>query len=128
MSLTVHNPEGIAAPFSHYSHGVTVTGAASWLITSGQVGVAPDGTVPDDAERQFELAWDNLFAVVADAGMSVPDLVKVDGFVTRADLVPLYRTVRERRLAGHATASTLIVVAGLAAPNLLVEVQGIAAK
>jgi len=76
----------------------------------------------------MELAWDNLFAVLADAGMAVTDLVKVDGFITRPDLVPLYRTVRERRLAGHATASTLVVAAGLAVPSLLVEIQAVAAR
>jgi enamine deaminase RidA (YjgF/YER057c/UK114 family) len=42
--------------------------------------------------------------------------------------VPLYRTVRERRLAGHASASTLVVVAGLAVPSLLVEIQAVAAR
>lgn len=101
---------------------------ARWLHISGQVGATPDGTIPDDAERQFELAWDNLFAVLADAGMAVTDLVKVDGFITRPDLVPLYRTVRERRLGGYATASTLVVVAGLAVPSLLVEIQAVAAR
>ncbi len=76
----------------------------------------------------MELAWDNVFAVLADAGMVATDLLKVDGFVTRPDLVPLYRTVRERRLAGHATASTLVIVAGLVVPELQVEIQAIAAR
>ncbi|WP_144063452.1 hypothetical protein [Caballeronia insecticola] len=39
--------------------------------------------------------------------MTITDLVKVDGFITRSDKVPLYRQERERRLAGHASASTL---------------------
>jgi enamine deaminase RidA (YjgF/YER057c/UK114 family) len=84
--------------------------------------------VPDDPAKQMELAWDNLLAVLADAGMSVTDLVKVDGFITRAEMVPLYRQERERRLAGHASASTLVIVAGLAGPNLLVEIQAVAAR
>ncbi|WP_080497627.1 RidA family protein [Burkholderia ubonensis] len=101
---------------------------ARWLHISGQVGATPDGTVPENPEQQMELAWDNLFAVLADAGMVTTDLVKVDGFVTHPDLLPLYRTVRERRLAGHAPASTLVIVAGLVAPNLQVEIQAIAAR
>lgn len=128
MSIELFNPVGIAPPFSRYSHGATAPADARWLYTAGQVGVTPEGVVPDDAEQQMELAWDNLFAIVAEAGMEVTDLLKVDGFVTRPDLIPLYREVRERRLAGHATASTLVVVAGLATPALLVEIQGVAAR
>ncbi|KVN38635.1 hypothetical protein WJ63_01180 [Burkholderia pyrrocinia] len=128
MTIQFHNPAGIATPLSRYSHGASASTAARWLHISGQVGVAPDGTIPDDPEQQMELAWDNVFAVLADAGMVATDLLKVDGFVTRPDLVPLYRTVRERRLAGHATASTLVIVAGLVVPELQVEIQAIAAR
>jgi enamine deaminase RidA (YjgF/YER057c/UK114 family) len=127
MTITLHNPAGVAAPFSRYSHGASAPAGARWLHISGQVGATPDGTVPEDPERQMELAWDNLLAVLADADMAVTDLVKVDGFIIRPDLLPLYRTVRERRLAGHATASTLVIVAGLVVPSLLVEIQAVAA-
>ncbi len=128
MTIQLHNPANIAAPFSRYSHGASAPADARWLHISGQVGAAPDGAVPDDPERQIELAWDNLFAVLESAGMSVTDLVKVDGFVVRPDLIPLYRAARERRLAGHASASTLVIVAGLVTPNLLVEIQAVAAR
>ncbi|GGC77835.1 RidA family protein [Undibacterium terreum] len=128
MTITLHNPAGIAPPFSCYSHGASASGDARWLYVSGQVGVATDGTVPDDPEKQIELAWDNLLAVLADAGMTVRDLVKVDGFITRPELVPLYRKERERRFAGHAAATTMLIVAGLAENNLLVEIQAVAAR
>jgi enamine deaminase RidA (YjgF/YER057c/UK114 family) len=127
MTITLHNPAGVATPFSRYSHGASAPAGARWLHISGQVGATPDGTVPEDPERQMELAWDNLLAILADAGMAVTDLLKVDGFIIRPDLLPLYRTVRERRLAGHATASTLVIVAGLVVPSLLVEIQAVAA-
>ncbi|MBN9219510.1 MAG: RidA family protein [Mesorhizobium sp.] len=128
MTITLHNPATIAPPFSCYSHGASASDNARWLHVSGQVGVTPDGIVPDEPKRQIELAWDNLEAVLADAGMSVTDLVKVDGFITRPDLVAIYRQERERRFAGHAAATTMVIVAGLAEPNLLVEIQAIAAR
>jgi enamine deaminase RidA (YjgF/YER057c/UK114 family) len=128
MTIQLRNPAAIAPPFSCYSHGVSVPGGANWLYVSGQVGVTPEGIVPDAPERQMELAWDNLFAVLADAGMTVTDLVKVESFLTRPDLVPLYRRVREKRLAGHASATTLVIVAGLAETNLVVEIQAVAAR
>ncbi|MDB6078535.1 MAG: hypothetical protein JWO82_2282 [Akkermansiaceae bacterium] len=126
--ITLHNPTGIAPPFSCYSHGASASANARWLYVSGQVGATPDGIVPGDPEKQIALAWDNLLAVLADAGMGVTDLVKVDGFITQSSLVPQYRKERERRFAGHAAATTLVVVAGLAEPNLLVEIQAVAAR
>ncbi len=128
MTIKLHNPTSIALPFSCYSHGASAPANARWLHVSGQVGVTPDGIVPADPEKQIELAWDNLLTVLADAGMGVADLVKVDGFITRPDLVPLYRQERERRFAGHAAATTMVIVAGLAEPNLLVEIQAVAAR
>ncbi|WP_394846336.1 RidA family protein [Pendulispora brunnea] len=128
MTIQLRNPSTIAPPFSCYSHGASVPAGASWLYVSGQVGATPDGIVAEDPERQMELAWDNLFAVLTDAGMTVTDLVKVEGFVTRPDLVPLYRREREKRLAGHAAATTLVIVAGLAESNLVVEIQAVAAR
>lgn len=128
MAIQLHNPASIAPPFSCYSHGASAPSGARWLYVSGQVGVTPQGRVPDDPEKQISLAWDNLLAVLADAGMSVTDLIKVEGFITRADMVPLYRQERERRFAGHAAATTLVIVAGLAEPNLLVEIQAVAAR
>ena len=128
MTIQLHNPAGIAPPFSCYSHGASVSANARWLFVSGQVGATSDGFVPDDAEQQIVLAWDNVLAVLGDAGMGVADLVKVDGFITSPELVPLFRKERERRFAGHAAATTLVIVAGLAEPQLLVEIQAIAAR
>jgi enamine deaminase RidA (YjgF/YER057c/UK114 family) len=128
MTIQLHNPAGISPPFSCYSHGASASANARWLHVSGQVGAMPDGTVPDDPEKQIQLAWDNLLAVLQDAGMTTTDLVKVDGFITRPDLVPFFRKERERRFAGHAAATTLVIVAGLAEPGLLVEIQAVAAR
>lgn len=128
MKIRLHNPASIAPPFSCYSHGASAPASARWLYISGQVGATPEGVVPHDPEQQIRLAWDNLLAVLQDAGMSMTDLVKVDGFITRPDLVPLFRAERERRFAGHAAATTLVIVAGLAEPNLLVEIQAVAAQ
>ena len=128
MTIQLHNPTDIAPPFSCYSHGASASTAGRWLYISGQVGVTPEGVVPDDPREQIRLAWDNLLAVLRDAGMEVTDLVKVDGFITRPDMVPLYRKEREVRFSGHAAATTMIIVAGLAEQNLLVEIQAVAAR
>jgi enamine deaminase RidA (YjgF/YER057c/UK114 family) len=76
---------------------------------------------------QLEQAFANLFAVLAAAGMSRKDLVKLTVLLTAADQVGLYRVVRDRCLDGALVASTLLIVAGLASPDFLVEVEAVAA-
>jgi enamine deaminase RidA (YjgF/YER057c/UK114 family) len=121
------NPEGVAPPLSAYSHGVVADPGLRWLHVSGQVGAAPDGSVPDGAEAQMRQAWANALAVLVAAGMGLDDVVKVNVFLTRPEDVPLYRTVRDEALEGRRPASTLLVVAALASPRLRVEIELIAA-
>jgi enamine deaminase RidA (YjgF/YER057c/UK114 family) len=121
------DPRAVAPPFSRYSHGVEAPAGARWLYVSGQVGVMPEGKVATGAEAQIEQAWRNVLAVLAAAGMGPRDLVKVTTFlIDRADL-PMGRAVRDRILEGAEPASTLIVVAGLASPDWLVEIEAVAA-
>jgi enamine deaminase RidA (YjgF/YER057c/UK114 family) len=60
--------------------------------------------------------------------MGVEDLVKLTVYITRQSDLADYRAVRDAALAGAQPAATLVVVAGLALPEWLVEVEAIAAK
>ena len=121
------NPGTIAAPFSRYSHGVEASATARWLHISGQVGVGPDGRLAEGAEAQTEQAWRNLMAVLEAAGMNQTHLIKVTAFLTRSDDVAVYREVRDAVLTGARPASTMLIVAGLAHPEWLVEIEAVAA-
>jgi len=123
-----YNPGGIAPPASAYSHGVEAQAAARWLYISGQAGAAPDGRMAEGARAQAEAAWRNLQAVLEDAGMNLRDLVRVNGYVTRREDVPVYREVRDAVVGTLRPASTLVVVAGLAHPDWLVEIEAVAAQ
>lgn len=122
------NPASVPAPFSRYSHAVAVPQDYSWLYISGQVGADRERKIPAGFEAQAELAFQNLVACVRESGFDLQDLVKVTVLLTRAADIPAYRQIRDRMLGNVAPASTLMVVAALAAPELLVEVEGIAAK
>lgn len=124
---TSHNPTDIAPAFSRYSLGVEVPSAARWLTISGQVGVAPDGTLANGAEAQMERSWRNVFAILESAAMTPQNLVKVTAYLTRPEDTALYRQVRDRMLEGAEPASTLVIVAGLADPAWLVEIEATAA-
>lgn len=125
--LIRHNPVSVAPPFSPYSHAVEVPPDARWLAISGQVGVRPDGTLDKEPQAQMEQTWRNLLAVLQAANMTAHDLVKVTAYLTRPDEVGLYREVRDTLLDGAQPASTLIIVAGLAHPDWLVEIEAVAA-
>ncbi|HEX9791219.1 MAG TPA: RidA family protein [Kiloniellales bacterium] len=116
-------PEGIAPPASNYSHGVVVPAAGRRLLIAGQIGLDPDGTLAVGLEAQMERCWLNIFAILKAAGMTKRDLVKITAFVTRDGATARYREIRDRMLEGHAPAATYLVVAGLASPEMLVEIE-----
>jgi enamine deaminase RidA (YjgF/YER057c/UK114 family) len=122
-----HNPETAAPAFSRYSLGMEAPGSARWLYVSGQVGVDPEGVLAEGPEAQMEQAWRNILAILGSAGMGARELVKVTAYLTRPADTALYREVRDRMLGGAVPASTLVVVAGLAHPDWLVEIEAVAA-
>ena len=111
---------GQPAPVSHYCHA-TRAGDRVWI--SGTVGIAADGTVPDDTVDQFRIAMDNLDAVLRAVGGVPADIVKVTLFLTdvadRARINPL----REAYFGVHRPASTLVEVSALVLPTLKVEIE-----
>ena len=123
-----HTPRGVAAPAAPYVHGMEVPPNARWLFVSGQVGVHPDGRPGADAREQAELAWRNIAAILESAGMAPADIVKVTTYATDAGQIPVLREVRERVLAGHLPASTLLIISGLARPEFLLEIEVYAAR
>jgi len=126
--LKRHNPATVHAPAGKYSHGVEVA-PQRLLYVAGQVGAKPDGSTPPTPEAQCEQAWANVKSVLASAGMGVADIVKLNAYITRADVVPAYRDARDRALgATPPPASTLVVVAALANPAWVVEIECVAAK
>jgi enamine deaminase RidA (YjgF/YER057c/UK114 family) len=123
-----HTPPTIAPPAALYVHAMEVPANARWLFISGQVGMHPDGRPGATAREQAEIIWNNIATILASAAMDVTNIVKLTTYATAPDHLPALRQVRERVLNGHLPASTLLVVAALAKPEWLVEVEVYAAK
>ena len=121
--INFSNPEGVRAPASRYSHAALVVGPGRRLVLSGQVGVAPDGAVPASGEAQIEQALANLRTLLAAHGMGPAQVVKLTVFLTDVALVKPWRAARDRAMEGAAPTSTLLIVAGLADPRFVVEVE-----
>jgi 2-iminobutanoate/2-iminopropanoate deaminase len=122
------NPPSIRAPFARYSHGLLVEGATQLVFASGQLGVSPDDKIPDDVEAQCVLCFDNVKAILAEAGMGFEHVVRFSAFVTDRTYFPVYGAVRSRYVAGDRFASTLLVVSGFTRPEFKVEVEVTAAR
>lgn len=111
------------------------TNCATQLLLSGQVAVRPDGTIadPEDPYGQVRQVFDNLGAVIRDAGgAGLVDLVRTTVYLVRADLVDVFYQVRAElypAVFGQRPfpVSTLVIVTGLADPRFVVEIDGVAA-
>ncbi|VTU24128.1 Enamine/imine deaminase [Variovorax sp. PBL-E5] len=120
------NPSTVPAPAGPYSQAIVVTGPGKWLHISGQIGVGADGATAEGIVQQTTLAWQNLVAVLAAAGMTVDHLVKVTTFLVDASHLSAVGPVRTRFLGSARPASTLVIVKELAKKEWLVEVEAVA--
>jgi 2-iminobutanoate/2-iminopropanoate deaminase len=125
--LRRHDPASIA-PGSNYTHGIEVPPGARILGIAGQVGRDLNGHIPDGIEAQATLAWANVKAVLAEAGMEMSDIVHYFSILVRREDNDGYDKARVAALGDARPASTKIYVAGLARPEILCEVQVFAAK
>jgi 2-iminobutanoate/2-iminopropanoate deaminase len=126
--MKIHNPRTIAPPIGTYSNGIEVPPNARWLHIAGQVAVRKDGTVPATIAEQTVVAWDNVTAILASAGMKITDIVKVTQYLTDPAHFSGYVGARARFLGDHRPASTVVMISALVKPEFLVEVEAVAAK
>jgi enamine deaminase RidA (YjgF/YER057c/UK114 family) len=128
--IRIWNPDTMPQPASRYSHCALAENTSRRLEISGQVGVRPDGGLPEGLAAQLDQALANVDAAIAAAGMTRADLMKITVYLTEntAQAVQTYRARRDAWVGdGTPPASTLLIVAGLASPALLCEVDAIAA-
>ncbi|MEU6137997.1 RidA family protein [Nocardioides sp. NPDC047086] len=120
-------PEDLPAP-AGYSHAVITDPCARLVVTSGQVGITADGVVADGWEAQTRQTFVNLGVALAAAGAAWTDVVKLTYFVVATDELPLIRSVRDEFVdLAHPPASSLVQVAGLFRPDVLIEIEATAA-
>lgn len=123
------NPEGLSQP-PGYSHAVTARGGTTVYI-SGQVAVDATGTLvgEGDHRQQAEQVFANLQTALAAAGASFEHVVKLTYYVVNLspEVTKMLRELRTGYLnQARPPASTLVAVAALVDPRLLLEVEAIA--
>lgn len=124
---TPRNPDAIHPPAGRYVHQIEVGNPSRLLFISGQVGMAPDGSVPADPVEQFAIAMENVLRNLEAAGLGVDALTKLTTYVVGTLDPAGRREVLDRLLGAHVSCSTLVFVAALAAPEFKIEVDAWAA-
>lgn len=127
--IELWDPETVA-PGNGYSQVVSIPAGSRLVWLSGQVPVAPDGTLAPagDWEAQARQVFRNIGAALEDAGAGWADVVKFTYFVTDAAGLPTVREVRDEYVnTERPPTSTAVRVAGLIRPEFLLEVEAIAA-
>lgn len=121
------SPTGIHPPFSAYNHGIEVPPGSRLVFCSGQVGIGPDRAIPADCAGQARICFDSIRAILAEAGMGLEHVVRLNAFVTGREHLQPYMQVRNALFAEPYPASTLVIVSGFARPEFVVEIEAIAA-
>lgn len=127
--MKAHTPSGIRPPFARYSHALEAPVGYALLALSGQLGIGADDQVPAGAGEQADLCFENIDAILAEAGADRSAIVRVNAYVTGREHLSPYMEARDRYL-GNVTpppASTLMIVTGFARPEFVVEIEVLAA-
>jgi 2-iminobutanoate/2-iminopropanoate deaminase len=124
MSRREVRVEGLAPPISHYTDAVI---AGDTLYVSGIVPVDADGrVVGEDVVAQARHVFAIMEQVLAAAGASPADVVKVTVYLLDIDDRPKINPVRQEFFGETRPASTLVEVSRLAVEGALVEIEAVA--
>jgi 2-iminobutanoate/2-iminopropanoate deaminase len=110
-----------------YSQAViTEGGKVVWLAGQTAAEDASGKSLAADFDGQVREVFSRLGRTLEEAGGALADIVTMTVFITDARFGDRFTQLRKEIFGDNFPASALITVAGLARPELLVEVQGIA--
>ncbi|WP_407837737.1 RidA family protein [Streptomyces sp. DSM 116496] len=129
MERTAVNPVSWSVEMG-FNQGEVVSGHSRTLYISGQTAMSSEGKPEHDGDlaAQLALSIDNIEAVLAEAGMTLANLVRLNVYTTDVDLLFQHYGVLAGRLgaAQVAPTTTMLGVSRLAIPGQLVELEGTA--
>ncbi|WP_433575487.1 RidA family protein [Nocardia brasiliensis] len=127
MELEPRNPtDGVYAATDDYVHAMEVRGAERLLFISGTMGLDPEGKPGATLAEQLDLIWSNLRAILASAGMTVDNIVRLTSYLRDPDYADANAAARVAALGGRTVPTTAIVVQTLVS-EWLVEIEVVAA-
>lgn len=125
--LTTHILDTIHPHSSNVAHGVEVAAGARLIFANGQVGTRRDGTTPDSVAEQTEVIFERIRLLLEAANMTLGDIARLTVYLTDRAYKDDFCKVRDRMMGDHKPGATLVIAAGLARPEIKVEVEVVAA-
>jgi len=122
-----YDVDGVRSPGGRFSHVGEIGPNARLFHLAGQTGTTPDGRVGKDIVEQSELVYRNIGTVLERCGLDFSNLVKVTVFLINSEDADVWRETQKRHFGDIVPASTLLYISRLARPELLLEVEAIAA-
>ena len=118
-----------------FSQGWSIEGEVRWVIVGGQISADEQGRTigPGDIALQTRNVFESIRRVLAEAGATMADIVKLNTYYVfegQGEDIRVFwekmTKVRMEYIADPGPAATAVRVAGLAYPDLLIEVEAIA--
>ena len=126
VEMVIHDPtENIYATTDDYVHALEVRNAERILFVAGTMGLDPAGSAGATLTEQLDLVWSNLRTILASAGMTVDNIVRLTSYLRDAAYAGPNGEARRAALGGRAIPTTAIVVEMLE-HDWLVEIEIIA--
>lgn len=127
MELVPHDPtDGVYATTDDYVHAMEVRGAQRLLFVAGTMGLDPSGKPGADLAEQLDLIWSNIRAILASAGMTVDNIVRLTSYLRDPSYVDANAEARVKALGGRPVPTTALIATTLVS-EWLVEIEVIAA-
>jgi 2-iminobutanoate/2-iminopropanoate deaminase len=127
MELVPRNPaEGVYPATGDYVHAMEVRGAERLLFVAGTMGLEAGGRPGATLGEQLDLIWSNIRTILASAGMTVDNIVRLTSYLRDASYAEANAVARVASLGGRVVPTTAIVAQTLDS-EWLVEIEVVAA-
>jgi len=126
QTITHDAVDGAYPPTADYAHAIELRGAQRLLFTAGTMGLDQAAAAGASLDEQLALVWANLRAILAAAGMTVDDVVRVTSYLRDGSYAGANARARVAALDGRIVPTTAIVV-GTLSDDWLVELEVVAA-
>ncbi|MHB1536119.1 MAG: RidA family protein [Acidimicrobiales bacterium] len=128
MTISEVRSSDLNQPLGRFSQAIKVSAPGDLLFISGLTSRDPDGNVigEGDIKVQTETILENMTKLLAEAGGSMADVVKVTVFIRDMELFDQIHEVRARYFREPYPASSMVEVSRLVSPQHLIEIEGVA--
>jgi len=112
--------------FEKFGYSAAVR-AGDFVYVAGQIGLNPDGSMPQDDETQIVNAFDRLKIVLDVAGCSLDDIIELVSYhVGLQKHLARFVEIKSRYIHAPHPTWTILEIAGLARPGLVIEIKAVA--